>query len=166
MIVVRKDIDVTTGQQLLFSTEKYFFYITNEPADQKTARDVIHDANRRCDQENTISQLKNCHALAAPLDNLESNWAYMLFASLAWTLKTWSGMLVRVKGNLGQRRARRRLRDRVLKMEFSTYLNSLMQVPAQLIRSSRQLKFRILTYRLGIEDLFALSDHIALPLRL
>lgn len=166
MIVVRKEIDVTTGQQLLFSTEKYFFYITNEPANEKTAREVIRDGNRRCDQENTISQLKSCHALAAPLDNLESNWAYMLFASLAWTLKLWSGMLVRVKGNAGQRRTRQRLRDRVIKMEFSTYLNSLIQVPAQLIRSSRQLKYRILTYRLGIEDLFTLSDHIALPLRL
>ena len=50
MTVVRKEIDVTTGQRLLFSTEKYFFYITNEPTDEKTAREVVRDGNRRCDQ--------------------------------------------------------------------------------------------------------------------
>jgi hypothetical protein len=165
MIVVRKDIDVTTGQRLLFNTKKYFFYITNEPTEEKEAREIIRDANRRCDQENTISQLKACNALAAPLESLESNWAYMVIASLAWTLKVWSGMMVRVKGNPNQRRMRRQLRDRVIKMEFSTYLNSLIQVPAQLIRSSRQLKMRLLTYRLGIEDLFTLTDHIALPIQ-
>ena len=32
MVVVRKDIDVTSGQQFLFSEDKYFFYITNESA--------------------------------------------------------------------------------------------------------------------------------------
>jgi hypothetical protein len=166
MVVVRKDIDVTTGQQLLFSTEKYFFYISNEPEDEKSSRELIGDGNSRCDQENTISQLKACHALAAPLDTLESNWAYMVIASLAWTLKLWSGMLVRVKGNPAQRKARQSLRDRIIRMEFATYLNSLIQIPAQIIRSSRQLKLRILSYRIGVEDLLALSDHIAMPLRI
>lgn len=165
MVAVRKDIDVTTGQQFLFSTEKYFFYISNEPEEDKRSRDLIGDGNNRCDQENTISQFKASHALTAPLDSLESNWAYMLIASLAWTLKLWSGMMVRVKGNPGQRKVRKRLRDRVIKMEFSTFLTSLIQIPAQVIRSSRQLKLRILTYRLGVENLFTLSDHIAMPLR-
>jgi hypothetical protein len=32
MVVVRKEIDVTSGQQLLFSKDKYFFYISNETA--------------------------------------------------------------------------------------------------------------------------------------
>ena len=89
MVVVRKAIDVTSGQQLLFSKDKYFFYITNETADVVPSRELIDGANHRCNQENTISQLKACGALAAPLDNLDSNGAYMLFASLAWTLKLW-----------------------------------------------------------------------------
>ena len=31
-------------------------------------------------------------ALALPVDSLVSNWAYMVMASLAWTLKVWSAL--------------------------------------------------------------------------
>lgn len=165
MVVVRKEIDVTKGQQFLFSKEKYFFYITNETASDVPAREVIGGANRRCNQENTISQLKACGALAAPLDNLTSNGAYMLFASLAWTLKLWSGMLIRVKGNEGQKRTRREARLRVIKMEFWTYMNSVMLIPAQVIRTARQRVFRLLTYKPGVDLLWTIHDHVSMPLR-
>jgi hypothetical protein len=53
------------------------------PADQ-----VVLTANGRCDQENLVAQLKGgVHALATPVDDLVSNWAYMVMASLAWSLK-------------------------------------------------------------------------------
>jgi hypothetical protein len=165
MIVVRKEIDVTSGQQYLFDKEKYFFYITNESVKEVPPREVIRGGNDRCDQENTISQLKGCGALTAPLDNLESNWAYMAFASLAWTLKLWSGMMVRVQGNPGQRRVRRAARMKVIRMEFASFLNSLILIPAQVIRSSRQRTFRLLTYRPSVDLLFTLHDHVRLPLR-
>jgi hypothetical protein len=165
MVVVRKDIDVTSGQQLLFSEEKYFFYISNESPDEVSAREVIWAGNKRCNQENTISQLNASGALSAPLDNLESNMAYMVFASLAWTLKIWSGMLIRVKGNEGQRRVRREARNRIIHMEFWTYLNSLMLLPAQVIRSSRRRIFRLLTYRPTVDLLMTMHDHIRQPLR-
>jgi len=165
MVAVRKEIDVTRGQQLLFDKDKYFFYITNEDAAETPAREVVRGANRRCNQENTISQLKACGALSAPLDNLNSNGAYMLFASLAWTLKLWSGMLIRVKGNANQKRVRREARNRVIRMEFWTYLNSLMLLPAQVFRSARQRIFRLLTYRPGVDLLMTIHDHIRWPLR-
>jgi hypothetical protein len=165
MVVVRKEIDVTSGQHLLFDKEKYFFYITNESTDEVPAREVVRGGNQRCNQENTISQLKACHALAAPLNDLESNWAYMLFASLAWTLKIWSGMMIRVQGNPAQRRTRREARKRVITMEFATYLNSLMLIPAQIIRTARQRTFRLLSYRPSVDLLFTMHDHIGLPLR-
>jgi hypothetical protein len=165
MVAVRKEIDVTRGQQFLFHKEKYFFYITNEAADEVAAREVVRGGNDRCDQENTISQLKASGALAAPLDTLESNWAYMAFASLAWTLKLWSGMLVRVQGNPGQRRVRRAARGKILRMEFATFLNSLMLIPAQVIKSARQRTFRLLTYRPAVDLLMTLHDHIQIPLR-
>ena len=165
MVVVRKEIDVTSGQHLLFDTEKYFFYITNELADEVPSREVVRGGNQRCNQENTISQLKACHALSAPLCSLESNWAYMLFASLAWTLKIWSGMMIRVQGNPGQRRKRAEARDRIIRMEFATYLNSLMLIPAQIIRGARQRLFRLLSYRPSVDLLFTMHDHISLPLR-
>jgi hypothetical protein len=165
MVVVRKDIKVMRGQQQLFDKQKFFFYITNEVAEDVPAREVIRNGNQRCDQENTISQGKACGALAAPLDTLESNWAYMVMASLAWTLKLWSGMLVRVKGNPNQRRERAAVRRKVIRMEFSTYLNSLMLIPAQVIRSARQLRLRLLAYRPSVDCLLTLSDHIGMPLR-
>lgn len=166
MVVVRKEIDVTSGQQYLFDKQKYFFYITNESIDEVPPREVVRGGNLRCDQENTISQLKGCGALSAPLDNLESNWAYMAFASVAWTLKLWSGMLVQVKGNPGQRRVRRQAREKVILMEFATFLNSIMLIPAQIVRTSRQKIFRLLTYRPSVDLLFLLHDHVRMPLRL
>ncbi len=165
MVVVRKEIDVTSGQHLLFDTDKYFFYITNEDAAEVPAREVVRGANRRCNQENTISQLKACGALSAPLESLDGNGAYMLFASLAWTLKLWSGMLIRVKGNGPQQRVRREARNRVIRMEFRTYLDALMLLPAQVIRRARQRVFRLLTYRPSVDLLMMLHDHISLPLR-
>lgn len=165
MVVVRKDIDVKKGQHLLFDKEKYFFYISNESAEDVSTRAVILAGNQRCNQENTISQLKACHALTAPLDNLESNGAYMLFASLAWTLKIWSGMMIRVNGNPNQRRVQAAARKRVITMEFATYLNTLMQFPAQIIRSAGQRIFRFLTYRPSLDLLFMMHDQVQHPMR-
>ena len=167
MVVVRKEIHCHSGQQRLFDDDqiRYFFYITNESKKALPAREVIRGANRRCNQENTIAQLKACHCLKAPLHDLESNGAYMVFASLAWNLKQWSGMLVQVKGNPGQRRVRGELRRWLVRMEFATYLSSLMLIPGQVIRSARTLTVRLLTYRPTVDKFLTLHDHIGLPLR-
>ena len=73
--------------------------------------------------------------------------------------------MIRVIGNPSQRKKRKADRKRVVWMEFATYLNSLMQVPAQIIRSSRQIKFRLLSYRPSVDCLLMLHNHIGLPLR-
>ncbi len=72
----------------LFDEIRYFFYITN---DRKIkAEGVVFEANDRCDQENLIAQLAGgVRALSAPVDNLLSNWAYMVATALAWNLKSW-----------------------------------------------------------------------------
>ena len=50
----------------------------------------MFEANERCNQENLHAQLKGgVRALQAPVDNLESNWAYMVMMALAWNLKAW-----------------------------------------------------------------------------
>ena len=47
---------------------------------------LVFDANDRCDQENLIGQLKSgLGAMRMPLDNLYSNWVYLVAWSLAWT---------------------------------------------------------------------------------
>ena len=165
VVVVRKEIDVTRGQHLLFDEQRYFFYITNVPRGQAPARKVVAAANRRCNQENTISQLVACGALSAPLDNLVSNWAYMVMASLSWTLKLWSGMLIRDSGRRSQRDEQKQIRQRVIRMEFATFCQSFMQLPAQILRTSRRLIYRLLTYRPSLDALLLMHDHICRPLR-
>jgi hypothetical protein len=79
MVVVRKNISVEKGEQVLFPLIEYFFYIANDW--DWTQAEVVFEANDRCNQENDIAQVKNAvRALHAPLDNLESNWAYMLMS--------------------------------------------------------------------------------------
>ena len=73
--------------------------------------------------------------------------------------------MIRVQGNPGQRRNRAEARDRIIRMEFATYLNSLMLIPAQIIRGARQRLFRLLSYRPSVDLLFTMHDHISLPLR-
>ena len=164
VVVVRKNIDVKQGQQLLFDTVRYFFYITNLPRYERP-RQIVRTANARCDQENSISQLKASHALTAPLDNLVSNGAYMLIASLAWTLKLWSGLMIRSEGRKEQRDEQARWRQRVLRMEFATYCNAVIQIPASIIRRSRQLLYRLLSYQPSVDGLLLMHDHINRPLR-
>ena len=56
VVVVRKNIFKTRGEQVLFDDIRYFFYITTRT--DLTAEQVVACANERCDQENVIEQLK------------------------------------------------------------------------------------------------------------
>lgn len=155
MIVVRKDIEITEGpQRSLFHEKEHFFYITNETKKSKSSREVVFAANDRCDQENLISQHKASGALSAPLDTLLSNWAYMAIASLAWSLKQWSGLVIQPEGTSDQRAEQRKTKRRILRMEFRTFCQTLIQIPAQIIRRARQTVYRLLTYRPSVDDLF------------
>lgn len=143
MIVVRKNLSVALGARVLFPDVRYFFYLTNDwetPADQ-----LVLKANQRCHQENLIEQLKNdVAALRAPLDSLESNWAYMVMASLAWTLKTWAALLLPETGRWQQKH--RQEKQTVLKMEFTTFCNAFLQLPCQIVQSGRRSIYRLLSW--------------------
>ena len=74
---------------MLFDEIRYFFYITNRR--ELTQEEVVGLANQRCDQENVIEQLKNgVNAMRMPVDELMSNWAYMVMTALAWNLMVWT----------------------------------------------------------------------------
>ena len=92
-----------------------------------------------------IEQLKNgVRAMQMPVDNLVSNWAYMVMASLAWPLKTWFALLLPAKGRWARKHAAER--QRVLKMEFKTFGNAFVRVPCQIIRSGRRILYRLLAW--------------------
>jgi hypothetical protein len=143
VVVVRKWLAHDKGQMRLFEECRYFFYITNDrttPADQ-----IVFSANDRCDQENLIAQLKSgVKALTTPVDNLVSNWAYMVMASLAWSLKAWSALLVPVSpGHAARHEAEKRS---LLRMEFATFCAMMIQMPCQIVRTGRRLIYRLLSW--------------------
>jgi hypothetical protein len=143
MIVLRKRLGIDKGQMRLFEEYRYFFYITNDR--QMTAAEVVFCANDRCDQENLIAQLKSgVRALSSPVDDLVSNWAYMVMASLAWSLKAWSALLVPVSP---RHRAKHEAEKRtLLRMEFATYCAAFIQMPCQIVRSGRRLIYWLLSW--------------------
>jgi Transposase DDE domain group 1 len=143
MIVLRKRLGIDKGQLRLFEEYRYFFYITNDC--QMTAEEVVFSANDRCDQENLIAQLKSdVRALSSPVDDLVSNWAYMVMGSLAWSLKAWSALLVPVSP---RHRAKHQAEKRtLLRMEFATYCAAFIQMPCQIVRSGRRLIYRLLSW--------------------
>jgi hypothetical protein len=143
LVVVRKNLIVAKGQQVLFDDDyRYFFYLTNDRT--SPAAEIVFAANDRCHQENLHAQLKHgvC-ALQAPVDTLVSNWAYMVMAALAWNLKAWLALqLPERPGRWAQRhRAEKRT---VLAMEFKTFVNAFLRLPCQIIRTSGKLVYRLL----------------------
>jgi len=141
MIVVRKNLSVEKGEKVLFDDVRYFFYITND----------------RCNQENLIEQLANgLRAFQAPVDNLHSNWAYMLMASLAWTLKAWSALWLPEKGRWKERW--RADKQRLLRMEFRTFVNTFMRVPCQIARTGRRIVYRVLSWNESQPVFWRLAD--------
>ncbi len=149
MIVLRKNISIEKGEKPLLDEIRYFFYITNR---RDLAWDeVVQDANERCNQENVIEQLKNgVNAMRVPVNDLNSNWAYMVMAALAWNLKSWFGLMVpdRERGL------------QLVKMEFRSFLAAIMLLPAQIIRTGRKIIYRILGYNSWLKDLFATWERL------
>lgn len=149
MVVVKKNLIVEKGVRKLFDDIRYFFYITTRC--DLTAEEVVELANGRCNQENTIEQLKNgVHAMKMPVEDLESNWAYMVMASLAWNLKAWFGLLMPNKERGTQ----------VVKMEYRSFLNALILLPCQIITTGRKIVYRILGYNDWLKDFFATWERI------
>jgi len=156
LVVVRKNLSVEKGECVLFEDYRYFFYITNDRA--RSAAETVFAANDRCNQENLHAQLKQgvC-ALRAPVDTLVSNWAYMVMTALAWNLKAWLALqLVESPGRWAERhRAEKRT---LLTMEFRTFVNALVRLPCQIIRTGRRLVYRLLSWNPWQPVFFRLLD--------
>ena len=149
MVVVRKNLSIEQGERLLFDQIRYFFYITSRR--DLTAAQVVGHANQRCNQENVIAQLKNgVNAMRMPVRDLNSNWAYMIMAALAWNLKAWFGMLMPDRNRSAQ----------VLKMEFRRFLQMFILIPCQIVLSGRKIVYRLLGYNEGLKDFFETFERI------
>ena len=144
IVVLRKNLVEECGQQFVCDSVRYFFYVTNDWT--MTKEEVVAEANQRCNQENLIAQLKDgVRALHSPLNTLEANWAYMVMAALAWNLKAWFALLLPTSPRWADKHEAER--EEVLRMEFRTFLDNFMLVPAQILRTGRRLVFRLLAWR-------------------
>jgi hypothetical protein len=85
-----------------------------------------------------------------PVDDLLSNGAYMVMAALAWNLKAWYGLLVpdRERGL------------ELVRMEFRRFLHAILLLPAQILRSGRQIIYRLLGYNSWLKDFFATWERL------
>ena len=157
IVALRKNITVEKGDLALFDEIRYFFYITNDR--EMSAAQVVFESNQRCNQENLIEQLKNgVRALHAPVNTLNSNWAYMVAASLAWSLKAWAALLLSISPRW--RVKHRREQQSILRMDFRGFVNQFINIPAQIIKTGRRVIFRLIGFSPQMHLFFRMLDGI------
>ena len=123
-----------------------FFYFTTYPAQTHTPAQIVALANDRCDQENIHGQLKSgLGALRAPVDDLHSNWAYMLIAALAWNIKSWHAMMMHRKED----------RHAFIRMEFKRFLDTVIRIPAMVAVRARAIVVRLVAYTINLDRFFS-----------
>jgi Transposase DDE domain group 1 len=158
MVVVRKHISKEKGEQVLFPEVRYFFYLTNER--EWTPAAVVFEANDRCNQENLLAQLHGgVRALAAPVNTLDSNGAWMVMTALAWTLKAWWALLLPEPPGRWQAQHREE-KQRVLRLEFKAFVNAFVTIPCQVIRTGRRLVLRVLGWNPHLMTFFRLLSRL------
>ena len=155
VVALRKNLEVREkGQALLFQDSRFFFYITNDPT--LTTREVVFEANQRCNQENLHAQLKGgVRALRAPLNSLESNWAYMVMSALAWSIKAWLALSLPCHGR--HARVHQQERETLLKMEFRRFAQYMIQIPCQILRTGRRIIWRVMNWNPWLPVFFRLA---------
>jgi hypothetical protein len=161
VVAVCKDLETYKGQKLLLDTGRCFFYITNDEG--MSNEEVVYSANDRCNQENLHAQLKGgVRSLTAPVDTLLSNWAYMVMASLAWSLKAWAALLLPEEGRWAEQH--RAQKHQLLRMEFATFCNAIINVPAQIVTTGRKIVYKLLAWNSWQQVFFRLVDALRRPL--
>lgn len=157
MVALRKNLTIEKGETALFDKIRYFFFITNDW--EMSCSEVVQEARQRCNQENLIAQLKGgVRALHAPVNSLHANWAYMVMAALAWSLKAWIALLVPVSPRWAAQHLEQR--RRLLTMDFRTFVAAIIHIPCQIIRAARRIRYRVLAWNEWQLAFFRLLDAV------
>jgi Transposase DDE domain group 1 len=159
LVVVKKNLIIEKGGQEVGRDYRYFFYLTNDQ--EPSAADIVAEANQRCHQENLNAQLLGgVQSLAAPVDTLLANGAYMVMTTLAWNLKAWWALLLPESPGRYQEQHRQDKR-RVLRLEFKTFVQAFMQLPCQIVRSGGRLIYRLLAWNPWQEVFWRLVERLS-----
>ncbi len=174
LVIVRKNLQVSEPkQERLFEDYRYFLYITNDL--ESTPEEIVFSANDRCQQENILAQLAALRALHAPVDNLLSNEAYMLMTALGWNLKAWLALALPEGASRGKsstkhgkpanQTSRPSEKRSLLRMEFRTFVNYFLRIPAQVVKTGRRIIVRLLAYNEWQSVFIRLSEAFIRPRR-
>jgi hypothetical protein len=143
LIIVRQTIAVEQGPTRLGDEIRWRFYLTNDR--EGTPRELVFQANDRCDQEHLSAQLTGgAPALRAAVDNLVSNWAYMVMTGLAWNLKAW--LALSVPQHPRHRALHRQPKRQLLRREFKRFVNTLILMPCPIVNGGHRLLDRLLSW--------------------
>ena len=85
-------------------------------------------------------------------------------ASLDWCLKAWTALLLPETGRWKEKRSTEK--QTLLRMDFTTFRNVAINMPAQIVRGGRRIVYRLLSWNPWQQVFFRLLDQLRLPLRL
>ena len=145
-IVVRRQlVETSRGQEVLFEQYRYRFFITNIP--DMTPAEVVRFAYGRCNQENTIEQLKNGMAtMKMPTGELVANAAFLMAGQLAWNLRAWLSLLA--------------LPEESLRWEWKRFRHAFVYVAARVVRKARRVCVRITASHRFAAQFLAASERL------
>jgi hypothetical protein len=125
VVVKRQEVDVSEGQDCLFTEYRQRFVITNIPRSEMNAGQVVSFAHGRCDQENIIEQFKNgIAAMRMPTGELLANSAFLMAGQLAWCLRSWLSLLA--------------LPRQTLRWEWKWFRQAFVYVAAKITQTGRR----------------------------
>ena len=145
VVVVWKDLEVTQGPAASCSTPSdCFFYITNDW--ESSAAEIVFTANDRCNQENLIEQHKNgVHALDGAAGQPGQQLGLHGDGLAGLEPEGLVGAAASRTTGAGKRSTSEEKR-RLLRMDFATFRNALINIPAQIVRTGRQIVYRLLAW--------------------
>jgi len=140
VIVKRQLVEVTEGENALFEEHRHRFLITNISKRQMDAASVLRFAYGRCDQENTIEQMKNgIQALRMPTGELLANAAFLMCGQLAWCLRSWLSLLA--------------LPKETLRYKWNWFRHAFVYVAAKITESGRQAHVHLTGFHRFVEHM-------------
>jgi hypothetical protein len=98
-----------------------------------------------------------------PVDNLVSNWAYMVMAALAWNLKAWCALRLPETGRWGEKYKAEK--HALVRMEFKKFVNAFVRLPAIVVKTGRRIILRLLNWNPYQHIFLRAVDRLEYPLR-
>jgi len=144
-VVVKRQLIREKHQRELFEHYEYRFVITS--IEDMPAAQLVRFAYARCNQENTIEQLKNgLAALTMPTGELLANGAFMLAAVIAWSLRSWLSLLV--------------LPAESLRWEWKRFRHAFVYVSSKVVAGARGVTVRIAASHRFTSQMLAGSERL------